>query len=33
VLVDGLGRIRGYYDGFDEDSMQKLRRDLAAVEG
>ena len=33
VLVDGLGRIRGYYDGFDEDSMRKLRRDLAAVEG
>jgi protein SCO1/2 len=33
VLVDGLGRIRGYYDGFDEESMKKLRRDLEAVEG
>jgi protein SCO1/2 len=33
VLVDGQGRIRGYYDGFDEDSMKKLRRDLEAVEG
>jgi protein SCO1/2 len=32
VLVDGQGRIRGYYDGFDEDSMKKLRRDLEAVE-
>jgi len=31
VLVDGEGRIRGYYDGFDEDSMKKLRRDLEAV--
>jgi protein SCO1/2 len=33
VLVDGLGRIRGYYDGFDEESMKKLRQDLEAVEG
>jgi protein SCO1/2 len=33
VLVDGEGRIRGYYDGFDEESMKKLRRDLGAVEG
>ncbi len=33
VLVDGQGRIRGYYDGFDEDSMKKLVRDLEAVEG
>jgi protein SCO1/2 len=32
VLVDGQGRIRGYYDGFDEDSMKKLVGDLAAVE-
>jgi protein SCO1/2 len=32
VLVDGLGRIRSYYDGFDEESMKKLRRDLEAVE-
>jgi protein SCO1 len=33
VLVDGQGRIRGYYDGFDEESMKKLVRDLEAVEG
>lgn len=33
VLVDGEGRIRGYYDGFDEDSMKKLRVDLEALEG
>jgi protein SCO1/2 len=32
VLVDGQGRIRGYYDGFDEESMKKLVRDLEAVE-
>ncbi len=32
VLVDGQGRIRGYYDGFDEDSMKKLAGDLEAVE-
>jgi protein SCO1/2 len=31
VLVDGAGRIRGYYDGFDEESMGKLVRDLAAL--
>jgi cytochrome oxidase Cu insertion factor (SCO1/SenC/PrrC family) len=28
VLVDGQGRIRGYYEAFDEPSMKKLRRDL-----
>ena len=33
VLVDGRGRIRGYYDGFDEESMAKLRRDLGALAG
>ena len=33
VLVDAQGRIRGYYDGFDEDSMKKLLRDLEAVSG
>jgi protein SCO1/2 len=32
VLVDGEGRIRGYYDAFDEPSMEKLARDLEAVE-
>jgi protein SCO1/2 len=33
VLVDSQGRIRGYYDGFDEESMAKLRRDLDAISG
>jgi protein SCO1/2 len=33
VLVDGEGRIRGYYDGFDEESMGRLERDLGAVTG
>jgi protein SCO1/2 len=32
VLVDGQGRIRGYYDGFDEESMKRLVRDVEAVE-
>jgi protein SCO1 len=31
VLVDGKGGVRGFYDGFDEDSMKKLERDLAAL--
>jgi cytochrome oxidase Cu insertion factor (SCO1/SenC/PrrC family) len=31
VLVDGEGRIRGYYEGFDEESMGKLERDLGAT--
>jgi protein SCO1/2 len=31
VLVDGEGRIRGYYDGFDEESMGKLEKDLLAI--
>jgi protein SCO1 len=31
VLVDGEGRIRGYYDAFDEESMQGLMRDLEAI--
>ncbi len=33
VLVDAQGRIRGYYDGFDEESMTRLRRDLDAISG
>lgn len=33
VLVDGEGRIRGYYDGFDEESMKKLEQDLRAIGG
>ena len=28
VLVDGEGRIRGYYEAFDEESTEKLRGDL-----
>lgn len=28
VLVDGEGRIRGYYEAFDEASTEKLRADL-----
>jgi len=28
ILVDALGRIRGYYDGQEAGSIQKLRRDL-----
>jgi protein SCO1/2 len=31
VLVDGQGRIRGYYEAFDEPSMKKLRRDLEGL--
>lgn len=31
VLVDGRGRIRGYYDGFDEESLAKLERDLGGI--
>ena len=31
VLVDGRGRIRGYYEAFDEESMKKLERDLRAL--
>jgi protein SCO1/2 len=28
VLVDGEGRIRGYYEAFDEESVARLRADL-----
>jgi cytochrome oxidase Cu insertion factor (SCO1/SenC/PrrC family) len=31
VLVDGEGRIRGYYDAFDAESMKTLMRDLEAI--
>ena len=31
VLVDGEGRIRGYYDAFDAESMKTLERDLEAI--
>jgi protein SCO1/2 len=33
VLVDGRGRIRGYYHGLDADMPQALLRDLAALAG
>ncbi len=33
VLVDGEGRIRGYYDAFDAESMKGLMRDLEAIAG
>jgi protein SCO1/2 len=33
VLVDGEGRIRGYYEAFDEESMKKLERDLRTLAG
>jgi hypothetical protein len=32
ALVDGQGRVRGYYEAFDEESMKKLERDLNALE-
>ena len=32
VLVDGEGRIRGYYHGVDPDSLAQLLRDLAALQ-
>ena len=31
VLVDGEGRIRGYYDGEDGEAMGRLVRDLKAI--
>src|SRR4051794_11593049 len=31
ALVDGQGRVRGYYEAFDEESMKKLERDLRAL--
>ena len=31
VLVDGEGRVRGYYDAFDAESMKALTRDLEAL--
>lgn len=31
VLVDGEGRIRGYYEAFDEEAVKKLMRDLEAL--
>ncbi|HEV7504511.1 MAG TPA: SCO family protein [Thermoanaerobaculia bacterium] len=31
ALVDGQGRVRGYYEAFDEESMKKMARDLRAL--
>jgi protein SCO1/2 len=31
VLVDGKGRVRGYYDAFDEGAVGKLLRDAARL--
>lgn len=31
VLVDAEGRIRGYYEAFDEEAMQKLMREVEAL--
>lgn len=31
VLVDGQGRIRGYYEAFDEPSLERLVKDLRAI--
>ncbi len=33
VLVDGAGRIRGYYDGLDENDMQRLLAELETLLG
>ncbi len=32
VLIDPQGRIRGYYDGFDPESVEALERDLRTLE-
>lgn len=32
VLVDARGCIRGYYDGFDGESMRRLERDVKTIE-
>ena len=31
VLTDGQGRIRGYYDGLDNTSMEQLSQDIAKL--
>jgi protein SCO1/2 len=33
VLVDARGRIRGYYHGTDEESVERLLADLGALQG
>jgi protein SCO1/2 len=33
VLVDGQGRVRGYYDSTEAEALERLRRDLAALRG
>lgn len=32
VLVDGQGRLRGYYDSSDDEAIARLRADVAALE-
>jgi len=32
VLVDGRGRVRGTYEAFDADALDRLRRDLRGIE-
>jgi protein SCO1/2 len=32
ALVDGAGRLRGTYEAFEEDAMERLLADLAAIE-
>lgn len=31
VLVDGKGRVRGYYDAKDADAMERLKKDTRAL--
>lgn len=31
ILIDGVGRIRGYYEAFDEEALKTLVRDLEAL--
>jgi protein SCO1/2 len=33
VLVDAEGRIRGYYEAFDEDAVKRLMLDVQALAG
>jgi protein SCO1/2 len=32
VLVDGQGRIRGYYDGLEDDAVERLAEDVRALD-
>lgn len=33
VLVDGQGQIRGYYNAFSDEDLEKLKNDLQAIAG